>query len=86
MTCICKVDCLDNFGICLLRQIYADVVAGSGNYGGDYWFVGMEEGGGNELDQVSARLNTWIELGETKLVNIYNFHIKISTLNISLTP
>jgi len=50
---------------------------GSGNYSGDYWFVGMEEGGGNDLAQVTARLNAWKELGGTELVDIYDFHMKI---------
>ena len=51
---------------------------GSGNYSGDYWFVGMEEGGGNDLLQVTNRLNAWIELGKTELVDINQFHVKIN--------
>jgi len=51
---------------------------GSGNYSGDYWFVGMEEGGGKDLDQVSTRINTWQRLGETELVDIYDFHLRIN--------
>jgi len=50
---------------------------GSGNYLGEFWFVGMEEGGGNDLDQVSKRLNAWVDLGEEELVDIYEFHLKI---------
>ena len=61
-----------------LLQQFINTFYGSGNYSGDYWFVGMEEGGGNDLDQVTARLNAWIELGETELVDIYDFHIKIN--------
>ncbi|MBN1618387.1 hypothetical protein JW887_03530, partial [Candidatus Dojkabacteria bacterium] len=51
---------------------------GSGNYSGDYWFVGMEEGGGNTLERVLLRLGAWRELGETELVDIYEFHIRIN--------
>lgn len=29
---------------------------GYGNYQADYWFVGMEEGGGDTFDKVSKRL------------------------------
>lgn len=60
-----------------LLQQFITTFYGSGNYSGDYWFVGMEEGGGNDLDQVTARLNAWKDLGETELVDIYDFHIKI---------
>jgi len=48
------------------------------DYSGDYWFVGMEEGGGNDLDQVSKRINVWQDLGCPELVDIYDFHIKIN--------
>lgn len=61
-----------------LLQHFMTTFYGSGNYAGDYWFVGMEEGGGNDLDQVTARLNAWVELGEAELVDIYQFHIKIN--------
>jgi len=50
---------------------------GSGNYLGEYWFVGMEEGGGSDLGQVTNRLNAWVELGGTELVDIHEFHLKI---------
>lgn len=50
---------------------------GSGNYAGDYWFVGMEEGGGNDLGQVTERFTAWNDLGTTELVDIYDFHLKI---------
>lgn len=61
-----------------LLQRFITTFYGSGNYEGQYWFVGMEEGGGNSLDQVAKRINTWHELGETELVDIYKFHIKIN--------
>ena len=51
---------------------------GSGNYSGDYWFVGMEEGGGNSLDQIQKRIQTWQDLGETELVDIFDFHSGIN--------
>jgi len=50
----------------------------SGNYEGDYWFVGMEEGGGNSLDKVRTRIKVWQDHGETELVDVYNFHILIN--------
>ncbi len=60
-----------------LLQDFMTTFYGSGNYSGDYWFVGMEEGGGNDLLQVTNRLNAWIELGKTELVDINQFHDKI---------
>jgi len=59
-------------------QHFMSTFYGSGNYLGDYWFVGLEEGGGNDLVQVSNRLDAWKELGETELVDIYQFHTKIN--------
>lgn len=61
----------------LLLQQFMSTFYGSGNYLGEYWFVGMEEDGGDNLDQVRKRLNTWIDLGQTELVDIYDFHQKI---------
>lgn len=60
-----------------LLQKFISTFYGSGSYSGEYWFVGMEEGGGNDLDQVTKRLGAWIELGETELVDIYDFHLLI---------
>jgi hypothetical protein len=50
---------------------------GSGNYNGRYWFIGMEEGGGNSLDEVSKRLTAWEELGAMELVDMVDFHFRI---------
>jgi len=60
-----------------LLQHFISTFYGSGNYSGKYWFIGMEEGGGNTLEQVTKRLNAWIDLGKTELVDIYQFHLKI---------
>lgn len=61
-----------------LFQLFINTFLGSGNYSGDYWFVGMEEGGGESLEQVTSRINAWHDLGEQGLVDIYDFHIKIN--------
>ncbi len=44
-----------------LLQQFMSTFYGSGNYSGENWFVGMEEGEGNDLDQVTKRLNAWAE-------------------------
>ena len=55
-------------------QRFMTTFYGSGNYAGDTWFIGMEEGGGGSLDKVQTRLKAWQELGETELVDIVAFH------------
>ena len=32
---------------------------GYGNYQGKYWFIGMEEAGGEDLENINLRVNTW---------------------------
>lgn len=63
-----------------LLQHFMTTFYGSGNYDGDYWFVGMEEGGGKDLGEVTERFNAWNDLGATELVDIYDFHLKIGFL------
>lgn len=57
---------------------FMTIFYGSGNYAGKYWFVGMEEGGGNDLESVTERLNAWHELGEIELVDLLQFHLLIN--------
>ncbi len=37
-----------------LLEAYMDGFYGYGNLAGPYWFIGMEEGGGDSLDRFSA--------------------------------
>ena len=61
-----------------LLQHFITTFYGSGNYSGKYWFIGMEEGGGSNFDRVNARLRTWQDLGESELVDLYDFHMGIN--------
>ena len=61
-----------------LLEHFMTTFYGSGNYAGEYWFLGMEEGGGNIFERVVKRLDTWQKLGEPELVDIYDFHIGIN--------
>ena len=36
---------------------------GYGNLSGDYWFVGMEEGGGDSFEEVNQRISQWNKRG-----------------------
>ena len=56
----------------LLRRM--DEFFGYGRYESDYWFIGMEEGGGNSIEEVEQRLARWVELGASELIDNYNFH------------
>lgn len=45
----------------VLLQQYMSKFAGYGNLDGDYWLVGMEEGGGNSIEEIERRINLWKE-------------------------
>lgn len=47
---------------------------GYGEFDGDYWFIGMEEGGSDDL---SHRLSIWQERGSRTLEDIYQYHEKL---------
>lgn len=50
---------------------------GYGNFKGDYWFVGMEEGGGSSFGEVQTRLNAWNERGRKLLEDLRDYHYAI---------
>jgi len=50
---------------------------GYGNYRGKYCFIGMEEGGGNTVDEISRRLTTWNKRGKPELEDVAHFHLDI---------
>jgi hypothetical protein len=56
----------------LLRE-YVNTFYGYGNYGGDWWLVGMEEGGGNTVEEVATRLRLWNERGQKELEDLDMF-------------
>jgi len=51
---------------------------GSGTYSGKYWFVGIEQGGGDSFNEVSKRISVWQELGKQELDDIVEFHLQIN--------
>ena len=57
---------------------FAKTFYGYGNYDGHYWFVGMEEGGGNSSEEIAARLSVWNKRGRQELEDVAEFHRKIS--------
>src|SRR5207249_5263464 len=57
---------------------YADHFYGYGSYSGTYWFLGMEEGGGDAFSEVQSRLMTWNRHGQRELEDLYSFHHDVS--------
>jgi hypothetical protein len=56
-----------------LLKRYVETFYGYGNYGGDWWLVGMEEGGGDNADEVERRLRLWDERGRRELEDVAAF-------------
>jgi hypothetical protein len=48
---------------------------GYGSWDAPLWFVGMEEGGGNTLEELECRLKSWD--GSDDLVDLKDFHSKL---------
>jgi len=54
---------------------------GYGNLNADYWFVGMEEAGGETAREVFDRVERWRELGKTTVVDNYDLHRSVKDSN-----
>lgn len=50
---------------------------GYGDYNGQFWFIGMEEGGGNSFSEVNRRLNVWSIRGKHALEDLAQYHAEI---------
>jgi hypothetical protein len=57
-----------------LLSDFMDKFYGYGNYSGRYWFIGMEEGGGKNAQEIQRRLNAWEKRGERELEDLREFH------------
>lgn len=60
-----------------LLASYMDGFYGYGNFGADYWFIGMEEGGGDAFDEVKNRLDVWDSNGRRELEDLKQYHSQI---------
>ncbi|MFL7892770.1 MAG: hypothetical protein AB8I56_11970, partial [Anaerolineales bacterium] len=47
---------------------------GYGNFKGKYWFIGMEEGGGNSLEEINRRLDAWDMRGRREVEDVADYH------------
>jgi hypothetical protein len=47
---------------------------GYGRLKADYWFIGLEEGGGEDVDELCRRLNAWKKMRMKRVVDRVKFH------------
>jgi len=59
---------------------------GYGNMAARFWFIGMEEGGGNTLEEVQARLLAWTQLGKPELADLRDFHLLLGMPEFFTSP
>lgn len=57
---------------------YIDNFFGYGNWDSDFWFVGMEEGGGNVLNLVRNKVDAFFNDGESHLALVDNYDFQVN--------
>jgi len=50
---------------------------GYGTYRCNYWFIGMEEAGGNSIQEINRRLSAWEKRGQLELEDVAEYHFAI---------
>ena len=68
------MDMIDNKLDDQLLQDFMDGFYGYGNYNAPYWFIGMEEGGGNSIEEINRRLMTWERRGRREVEDVADYH------------
>jgi hypothetical protein len=58
----------------VLLADYMGAFFGYGSWNAHYWFVGIEEAGGNSIDEVRRRLEAWHERGRRQIEDLADFH------------
>jgi hypothetical protein len=53
---------------------YMQSFVGFGSFNADFWFVGMEQGGGETLEELSRRVSVWDQLGRPNLTDLRSYH------------
>lgn len=54
---------------------------GYGNYQADYWFVGMEEGGGDTVQEINQRLTVWDQRGRREVEDVAEYHLALGIIH-----
>lgn len=60
-----------------LLEAFAETFYGYGSYGGQYWFIGLEEGGGGSAEEIGRRLSAWDRRGRRELDDVAEYHREI---------
>ena len=68
-----------------LLESMIDKFYGYGNYQGDYWFIGLEESGG-DFANVNKRINTWSKRGEQEIEDVAEYHIAMAEWSTNVHP
>lgn len=63
-----------------LIQEFMQKFYGYGSYSNDYWFIGIEEGGGKSKKEIIQRLNVWEQRKKKGIERIRPYHNKIKNL------
>lgn len=50
---------------------------GYGSFAAPYWFIGMEEGGGDTPEDINLRLQAWETRGRNELEDLVGYHLAI---------
>jgi hypothetical protein len=50
---------------------------GYGSYEAQYWFIGMEEGGGDTLEEIEQRIRVWDQRGRHELEDMKAYHLAL---------
>jgi hypothetical protein len=61
-----------------LIRAYAANFLGYGTWAAPFWFVGMEEGGGQSLTEFARRVRAWIDEGQPELLDLASHEKRIS--------
>ncbi len=62
-------------------ELLSDFINGFWGYGSNsaqFWFVGMEEGGGNTFEELQIRFTEWNERGRKPLEDLFEYHENIN--------
>src|SRR5260370_696094 len=50
---------------------------GTGDYSAPTWFIGIEEGGGEDIDEIIGRCAVWEDRGRRELDDLFLFHTAV---------
>ncbi|MBU2934496.1 MULTISPECIES: hypothetical protein [Pacificibacter] len=65
---------------------FMNTFIGYGDFNADTWFIGMEEGGGNSLEDVQTRIGIWAERGGRILEDCAEYHHAIGVGHLFTPP